>query len=76
MTKKTTDEKIDELARMVAKGFGDVKDEMNIRFDKIDERFEKVDENFREVNMKLHDIDDAVRKHSTRIERLEEASVV
>ena len=81
-----TDKKIDELARMVANGFSsvenkisDFKNETNTRFEKIDKRFEKVDrqfekidENFREVNMKLHDIDDSVRKHATRIERLEE----
>jgi uncharacterized coiled-coil DUF342 family protein len=74
-----TDDKIDELARITAKGFSNIgnniatfKDETNIRFDKIDERFEKVDENFREINMKLHDRDENVRRNTTRIEKLEE----
>ena len=52
MDKKTTDEKIDNLARMVAGGFSSIenrmatKDDMNAKFEKIDERFDKVDENW------------------------------
>ncbi|MBT3282657.1 hypothetical protein HON59_01245 [bacterium] len=64
---KRTDEKIDDLARMVAKGFENTATKDDMR---------EVKKDIKEINMKLHDIDDSVRKHSTRIEKLEEASIV
>ncbi len=83
MTNKTTDEKIDDLARLVAKGFSEVKVEVSevkgdvksFR-DEVNQKFQEVDENFKEINMKLHDRDENVRRNTTRIEKLEEASVV
>ena len=72
---KNTDKKIDDLARMIKNDVVDkmaTKEDLHALENKVDKRFDKADENFREINMKLYDIDESVRRHSTRIERLEE----
>lgn len=67
----------EDLARMVAKGFEKTatKDDLKeVRSDlrTLESKVDNIDKNVKEINMKIHDIDDSVRRHSTRIERLEE----
>ena len=52
MKKKASknDTSINELAIMVAKGFGSITDDMNSRFNSIDKRFNEVDKKLSELS--------------------------
>lgn len=58
---------IDDLARMVQKGFVDTakKTEMDFRFNQVDKRFDKVDDKLDRIEKLL------IAEHRRRIEKLE-----
>ena len=68
----------EDLARMIQDNVVDkmatkddlreVKDDLRTLGNKVD----VIDENVKEINMKIHDIDEYSRRHSRRIEKLEE----
>ena len=65
---------IDDLAIVVAKGFGDVMEIMDERFEQVDKRFEQVDKRFGQVDEKLKKIDEKINQRfdglSNRIDDL------
>ena len=70
-TDKKIDEKIDELALAVAKGFQGV----DKRFEKVDERFDKADEKFRHIDARLGTIEadiSEIKKEKVVLDRFED----
>ena len=49
--------KIDSLAEIVAKGFTDMQDQMDRRFEQMDRRFEQVDKRFEQVDKRFEQVD-------------------
>ena len=71
---KNTDEKIDSMARITAKGFDEVNqkfEQVDKKFDLIDKRFAKIDEQF-ERNEQVHDnMANKLLEHDDRFDTLE-----
>lgn len=49
---------LEKLAEMTQKGFGELRGEINEKFDKVDERFKKVDEKFEKVDERFEKVDE------------------
>jgi tetrahydromethanopterin S-methyltransferase subunit G len=48
-----TDRRFDRLERRMETGFAEIRQEMDIRFDKVDARFDKVDERFERLDARI-----------------------
>ena len=64
---KKIDEKIDQLALAVAKGFNEVDE----RFNEVDERFNEVDERFNEVDERFDKVDEKFGNVNARLDIIE-----
>jgi septation ring formation regulator EzrA len=70
---RRTDEKIDELAVMVKRGFDEMasKKEMREGFERIDERFERIDERFMNVNARLDTLEGDMSEVKDRLSNVD-----
>ena len=66
ITKQYFDDKLDELARMVAQGFAHVEE----RFKKVDEQFARIDARFEKVDEQFARIDDRFREAQYEVREL------
>ncbi len=73
LPKKVT---LENLARMVANGFADVRSEMNERFNQVDKKFTAVDKRFDNIDERIDGIEERLirmeHNHGARIEILED----
>ncbi len=66
MPNKTTDEKIDELALMVGRGFDELRGEIKSGFAAIEQRLERVEYHVSGQDRRLNILEDRVRQLATK----------
>jgi len=66
-SKKTMEQKIDDLALAVGRGFKEAYDRIDARFDAVNDRFEKVNQRFDQVNERLDGIEDRLERVETKV---------
>jgi hypothetical protein len=67
MPNKTTDEKIDELALMVGRGFDELRGEIKSGFAAIEQRLERVEYHVGGQDRRINVLEDRVRQLATKL---------
>jgi len=68
ITNRDLAESIEDLARMTQKGFVEMKEYIDKRFETVDKRFETVDKRFEKIEKKLNKMDDKLDKKANDVD--------
>ena len=67
MPKKTADEKIDELALMIGRGFDELRKDMNAGFAAVEQRLDRIESKVDGQDRRITTLEDRVRQLATKI---------
>ena len=67
MPKKTTDEKFDELALMIGRGFDELRREIKSEFAAVEDRLDRIESHVTGQDRRITTLEDRVRQLATKI---------